>query len=61
MVNRCALAALVLAVGGILGTAGTTMAAFQVVHMSATSMESSPRSHRQYPVQTGVQSAFSGA
>jgi hypothetical protein len=38
-VNRCALAALVLAVGGTLATAGTTMAAFQVVHMSATSGE----------------------
>ncbi|MDP9225024.1 MAG: hypothetical protein M3P18_14490 [Actinomycetota bacterium] len=37
--NRCALAALVLAMGGTLATAGTTMAAFQIVHMSATSGE----------------------
>lgn len=36
---RSALAAFVLAMGGTLATAGTTMAAFQVVHMSATSGE----------------------
>lgn len=37
--KRCALAALVLAMGGMLVTAGTTMAAFQIVQMSATSGE----------------------
>jgi len=38
-VKRGTLAALVLAMGWILGTAGTTMAAFQIVNMSATSGE----------------------
>lgn len=38
-VNRGALAALVLAIGGTFATAGTTMGAFQVVQMSATSGE----------------------
>ena len=37
-VNRCTLA-FVLAMGGTLATAGTTMAAFQLVHLSATSGE----------------------
>jgi hypothetical protein len=36
-VNRCTLIAFVLAMGGNLATAGTTMAAFQIVDMSATS------------------------
>lgn len=36
-VNRNALAALVLAMGGVLATTGTTAAAFQIVQMSATS------------------------
>jgi hypothetical protein len=38
-VKRTALASVVLAVGGIIVTAGTTMAAFQIVEMSATSGE----------------------
>lgn len=38
-VKRSALAALVLAMGGILATAGTAMAAFQIIEMSATSGE----------------------
>jgi hypothetical protein len=39
MMRRPIGAALVLALGGILTTAGTTMAAFQIVHMSMTSGE----------------------